>query len=128
MSSRDGFIHDRLNGDTTAMPNIEQAVKELQDAILVIAEIEKRQSALLREHSERIVNIEHSLARSAQLNEEIREIQKHGDERLKRPHRRRGRHRPKTTPSVIQVHPRAEPARNLAEITGRLNGLSGYVR
>jgi len=64
------------------MPDIEQAVKELQDALLVIAEIEKRQSALLREHSERIVSIEHSLARSAQLNEEIREIQKHGDERL----------------------------------------------
>lgn len=64
------------------MPSIEQAVKELQDALLVIAEIEKRQSALLREHSERIVGIEHSLARSAQLNQEIREIQKHGDERL----------------------------------------------
>ncbi len=111
------------------MPNIEQAVKELQDAILVIAEIEKRQSALLREHSERIVNIEHSLARSAQLNEEIREIQKHGDERLKRPHRRRGRHRPKTTPSIIQVHPRrADRPRNLAEITDKLNGLIGYVR
>ena len=61
---------------------IEQAVKELQDALLVIAEIERRQSALLREHSERIVIIEHILARSAQLNEEIREIQKHGDERL----------------------------------------------
>jgi phosphoribosyl-dephospho-CoA transferase len=64
------------------MPNIEQAVKDLQDAMLVIAEIEKRQSSLLREHSERIVSIERSLARSAQLNEEIREIQKHGDERL----------------------------------------------
>jgi hypothetical protein len=64
------------------MPNIEQAVKDLQDAMLVIAEIEKRQSSLLREHSERIVSIERSLARSAQLDEEIREIQKHGDERL----------------------------------------------
>ena len=50
--------------------------------MLVIAEIEKRQSSLMREHSERIVSIEHSLARSAQLDEEIREIQKHGDERL----------------------------------------------
>ena len=64
------------------MTKIEQAVKDLQDAMLVIAEIEKRQSSLMREHSERIVSIERSLARSAQLDEEIREIQKHGDERL----------------------------------------------
>jgi hypothetical protein len=34
--------------------NMEKAVKELQDNLLVIAEIEKRQSALLREHSELI--------------------------------------------------------------------------
>jgi hypothetical protein len=64
------------------MTNIEQAVKDLQDARLDMAEIEKRQSSLLREHSERIVSIERSLARSAQLDQEIREIQKHGDERL----------------------------------------------
>jgi hypothetical protein len=32
--------------------NIERASKELQDNLLVIAEIEKRQSALLRQHSE----------------------------------------------------------------------------
>ena len=36
------------------MTNMEKAVKELQDNLLVIAEIEKRQSALLREHSELI--------------------------------------------------------------------------
>jgi predicted nucleic acid-binding Zn-ribbon protein len=35
-----------------AVTNIEKAIKELQDNLLVIAEIEKRQSALLREHSE----------------------------------------------------------------------------
>jgi len=64
------------------MTKIEQAAKDLQDAMLVIAEIEKRQSSLIREHSERIVSIERSLARSAQLDEEIREIQKHGGERL----------------------------------------------
>jgi hypothetical protein len=34
------------------MTNIEKAVKELQDNLLVIAEIERRQSSLLREHSE----------------------------------------------------------------------------
>ena len=34
------------------MNNIEQAVKDIQDTLVVIAQIEKRQSALLREHSE----------------------------------------------------------------------------
>ena len=55
--------------------------RQLQDDV-GIAQIEKRQSSLLRERSERIVSIERSLARSAQLDEEVREIQKHGDERL----------------------------------------------
>jgi adenosine/AMP kinase len=40
------------------MSNFEQAVKDLQDTLIVIAEIEKRQSAMLREHSERIVRLE----------------------------------------------------------------------
>ena len=34
--------------------NYEQAIKELQDNLVVIAEIEKRQSALLKEHSQHI--------------------------------------------------------------------------
>jgi hypothetical protein len=34
--------------------NLEQAVKELQDNLIVIAEIEKRQSAMLREHAEHL--------------------------------------------------------------------------
>ena len=32
--------------------NYEQAIKELQDNLIVIAEIERRQSAMLREHAE----------------------------------------------------------------------------
>jgi predicted nucleic acid-binding Zn-ribbon protein len=40
------------------MSNIEQAIKDLQDTLIVISEIEKRQSAMLREHSERIVRLE----------------------------------------------------------------------
>ena len=32
--------------------NYEQAIKDLQDTLIVISEIERRQSALLREHSE----------------------------------------------------------------------------
>jgi hypothetical protein len=39
------------------MTNIEKAVKDLQDNLLVLAEIERRQSALLREHSEMLVDI-----------------------------------------------------------------------
>jgi hypothetical protein len=57
-----------------------------QDTLIVIAEIEKRQSAMLREHSERIVRLE---AESLKF--------------------------------------RRRPGQNLAEITGRLNGLIGYV-
>ena len=38
------------------MTGMEGAIKELQDAMVVIAHIEKRQS--LKEHSERIVRIE----------------------------------------------------------------------
>jgi hypothetical protein len=41
--------------------------------------------SIRREHSERIVSIERSPARSAQVNEETREIQKRGDERLNAP-------------------------------------------
>lgn len=34
--------------------NYEQAIRELQDTLVVIGEIERRQSALLKEHSEHI--------------------------------------------------------------------------
>ena len=34
--------------------NYEQAIRELQDNLVVIAEIERRQSALLKDHSEHI--------------------------------------------------------------------------
>ena len=40
------------------MSDFERAIKDLQDTLIVIAEIEKRQSAMLREHSERIVRLE----------------------------------------------------------------------
>ena len=36
------------------MTNFERAVKDLQETLLVIAEIERRQSALLREDSEHV--------------------------------------------------------------------------
>ena len=45
------------------MTNMEKAVKELQDNLLVLGEIERRQSALLREHSELIVANERHIAK-----------------------------------------------------------------
>ena len=36
------------------MTNIEQAIKDLQDAMIVTAEIEKRQTRMLREHAEHL--------------------------------------------------------------------------
>ncbi|HTD44149.1 MAG TPA: hypothetical protein VK687_08205 [Bryobacteraceae bacterium] len=36
------------------MSNVEQAIKDLQDTLIVIAEIEKRQSAMLRQHAEHL--------------------------------------------------------------------------
>jgi len=49
------------------MSQLEAAVKQLQDSLIVISEIERRQSALLREHSELIVSIERNLASSAKI-------------------------------------------------------------
>jgi hypothetical protein len=40
-----------------AVMNYEQAVKELQDNLIVIAEIERRQSAMLRDHSEMLSEV-----------------------------------------------------------------------
>ena len=61
------------------MSNIERAIKDLQDTLIVIAEIEKRQSAMLREHSERIVNIEQHVAR---LDAESAEFRRRTDQNL----------------------------------------------
>jgi hypothetical protein len=46
---------------------MERALKDLQDAMLVVSEIERRQSELLREHSERIVWIERINAEAAEF-------------------------------------------------------------
>ena len=40
------------------MTNLERAVKDLQDNLVVISEIERRQSELLKSHSQRLVLIE----------------------------------------------------------------------
>ncbi len=51
--------------------NYEQAIKDLQDNLVVIAEIERRQSAILREHTERIAEIEEFRRRTDQNLAEI---------------------------------------------------------
>ena len=45
--------------------NYEQAIKDLQDTLVVITEIEKRQSAMLREHAE--ILHEHNLHHNEML-------------------------------------------------------------
>jgi hypothetical protein len=40
---------------------LEEARHDMEETLIVIGEIERRQSALLREHSELIVRIEHNL-------------------------------------------------------------------
>lgn len=53
------------------MSDMERAIKELQDALIVIAEIEKRQSALLREHAEHLGELEEFRRRTGQNLAEI---------------------------------------------------------
>ena len=61
------------------MTNLEQAVKDLQDNLIVLAEIERRQSALLREHSHLIVANEVHIAR---LQAESAEFQRRTEQNL----------------------------------------------
>jgi len=62
--------------------NYEQAIRELQDNVIVIAEIEKRQSALLKEHSEYIFRIDQNLAEiTDKLNGLIGYMDGHGPRR-----------------------------------------------
>ena len=61
------------------MTNMEKAVKELQDNLLVLAEIERRQSTMLREHSEIIVANERNIAK---LNAEAAEFRRHTEQNL----------------------------------------------
>lgn len=67
------------------MSNMEQVIKDLQDTLIVISEIERRQSTLPREHGERNVRLE---AESLEF--------------------------------------RRRTEQNLAEITEKLNRLTGY--
>jgi len=63
----------------TRMTNLEKAVKDLQDNLLVLAEIERRQSEMLREHSELLVVNERNIAK---LNAESAVFQHRTDQNL----------------------------------------------
>jgi hypothetical protein len=52
--------------ETGADMNLEEAAKDLQDAMTIMAHFEKRQSTMLREHSERIVALEEQSAKFQQ--------------------------------------------------------------
>jgi hypothetical protein len=57
------------------MSNIERAIKDLQETLIVIAEIEKRQSTLPREHGERNVRLEaESLEFRRRIDQNLAEI------------------------------------------------------
>ena len=79
---------------------LEKAVKDLQEAMTVMAEIERRQSRMVLEHSERIVTMEEQSAKHREnivaLQEQSAKFQQRIDQ-------------------------------NLAEITDKLNGLIGHV-
>ena len=80
--------------------NLEQAVKDLQEAMTVMAEIERRQSRMLPEHSERLVGAEE-------------QTEKH-----------------RKSIAALEAEAakyRARTEQNLSEITDKLNGLIGYV-
>jgi hypothetical protein len=80
--------------------SMEAVIKDIQDTLTVMAELERRQSKMLREHSERLVSVEEEISEhrreTARLQHESAEFQKRTEQ-------------------------------NLAEITDNLNGMIGFV-
>lgn len=61
--------------DDARLTKLERISQKLQDSLLVISEIERRQSSLLKEHSERIVSIEEQSAKyRARIEQNLAEI------------------------------------------------------
>src|SRR5438552_3447217 len=93
---------------------MQAVIKELQDTLTVMVEIERRQSSTLREHRERIVALEGQAAehylRAAKAVERIAALEEETAEH----YRRSAKYQERTD-------------QNLAEITDKLNGLIGYV-
>jgi hypothetical protein len=59
--------------------NMEAVIKDLQDTLTVIVEIERRQSKMLLDHSERLVSVEDEIA---ELRRESAKFQMRTDQNL----------------------------------------------
>lgn len=117
------------------MSNIEQAVQQLQDNMLVIAEMERRQTEMLRDHADMLHQHNLVLAESLQFQQRTErnlasitdKLNRH-TERAEESEQRSEEFRQHTEESERrseQLWRRIE--QNLAEITDKLNGLIGYV-
>jgi len=62
--------------------NMEQAIQDLQDAMTVMAHLEKRQSEMLLDHSQRIAESEEHQRRTERNFEKIQEYQQRTDQNL----------------------------------------------
>ena len=62
--------------------NYEQAIKDLQDTLVVIAEVERRQSALLREHSEMLREHAETLLKHDEMLRDTAEYRRRTDQNL----------------------------------------------
>jgi response regulator RpfG family c-di-GMP phosphodiesterase len=61
------------NNNESRLTNVERAVKELEDALVVMAHLEKRQSNLIREQAEYLAEHERRLRETEQRNRETDE-------------------------------------------------------
>jgi len=71
----DGYRH-------TFVMNYEQAVKELQDNVVVMAEMERRQSAMLRDHAEMLREHAEMLRNHAEMLRDTSEFRRRTDQNL----------------------------------------------
>ena len=96
------------------MPDLEKAVQQLNDALIVSASIQERHTQLLGEHAEMIHGIHKALiAQNKAMLTQIEHLEEHRQE-----HDRL---------SAETEEFRRRTDQNLAEITDKLNGLIGYV-
>jgi hypothetical protein len=64
------------------MPNLEQAIKELQETAIVMSGIQSRQTALLKDHAEWLEAHDRAMARHDKEMAEARERGRELDERI----------------------------------------------
>ena len=86
---------------------MEGVIKDIQDTLTVMAELERRQSKMLLEHSERLVSLEEEISEHRRASAKFQE---RTDQNLA---------------EITEFQKRTD--QNLAEITDKLNGLIGFV-